>query len=446
MSISLGDIVWKARYNVLLEKLEIVRKKFVVYCFPQKCPPSVQSKFKIFYDLVRNWFYIFALAVSGVALYFHALFEPFKIDNLPQIVDQPLVHSLNNLPSLFFGGIGYSLDNFDYIRFYWRPANWVLNAFFWALGNGSPFPFHAFQISIFIANGILFYLLLSKIISRGFAFVFATLFLISPANMEVADYIAILQDTLYFFFGISALCLVVYKFGSEKVRLVLLYILLFAALLGKETGVLYIPLLLLWTKLFDKNSFKVYLCMCAAVVGTYLVLRFFAAQNVYSQLIYSWSPIGTLGEKIVTVLTSVRFNIEELVLPGGFNFAANAQEHIHINSALIALSEIFAFGGVIMATGVLLKKKNADMFKAFLFFCAWFVAGILFHSQIFSLEAYVARRWLYMSTAGFYGAMGVAVYSLHKPTFRYKTILMTILFVVLVFFVSQHFATIVEVR
>lgn len=395
---------------------------------------------------MRNWFYIFALIVSGIALYFHALFEPFKIDNLPQILDQPLVHSLNNLPSLFFGGMGYSLDNFDYIRFYWRPINWVLNAFFWVLGNGSPFPFHAFQISVFIANGILFYLLLSKIVSRGFAFVFAMLFLVSPVNMEVADYIAMLQDTLYFSFGISALCLVVYKFGSERVRFVFLYILLFATLLGKETGVLFIPLLLLWTKLFDKNLFKVYSYMCVAVIGTYLVLRFFAAQNVYSQLIYSWSPTGSTGEKIVTVLTSVRFNIEELVLPGGFDFAANAQKHINVGSALIALLEILAFGGIIIATGVLLKKKNADMFKAFLFFCAWFVVGILFHSQIFSLEAYVARRWLYMSTAGFYGAMGVAVYSLYKPTFRYKMILMAILFVVLVFFVSQHFATVVEVR
>lgn len=395
---------------------------------------------------MRNWLNIIFLVIVGSALYYHALFEPFKVDNIPQIVNQPLVHSLNHLPELFFGGMGYSKEHFDFLKFYYRPINMVLNAFLWQLGNGSTFPFHAFQIAIFIANGVLYYLLLLKFLGRSFAFASALLFLSSPTNMEVADYIAILQDTLYFFFGISALCLVVYKVSRLKVRFIFLYLLLLSALLSKETGILFILLLLLWAKLFDQKTLKYYLYICLFVIATYLILRFYAAQNVYSVLILSWAPSETLIQKLQVILSATRINLQAIVLPGAFNIQTVSNQNVSLGNALIGIGELITLGGVMAAAGALLKTKHKVRFRVFVFFCTWVLIGVIFHSQVFTLEAFVGLRWLYISVAGFYAAVSVVLFSFYKGTLKQKAFLLTIFFVVLAFFIFQHITVVPTVN
>ena len=67
------------------------------------------------------------------------------------------------------------------------------------------------------------------------------------------------------------------------------------------------------------------------------------------------------------------------------------------------------FFSLLILIGFQLFKKYRREYYPYLFFCLWFFAGLLLHSQIFPLDATVADRWMYFPYVGLLGAIGVGL-------------------------------------
>src|SRR5258708_14907634 len=95
------------------------------------------------------------------------------------------------------------------------------------------FFFHFLQVLLFVTNAVLVFLLLKKFINSHLVFVLSLIFLVHPINQTVAAYIATLQDTLFFFFGMLALLVTIAN--KVKYSQLIVFSLLALSLLSKET-------------------------------------------------------------------------------------------------------------------------------------------------------------------------------------------------------------------
>ena len=112
-------------------------------------------------------------------------------------------------------------------------------AVLYALFKATPFFYHAFQLGLHITNGILLFILFKKFLKERVALVLSLLFLVHPINSEAVVSIANLQEPLFFCFGLSALLLAM-KEAVSPMRAALISFLLLCSLLSKETGILFV--------------------------------------------------------------------------------------------------------------------------------------------------------------------------------------------------------------
>jgi hypothetical protein len=267
-------------------------------------------------------------------------------------------------------------------------------------------PFHFLQLVLYIANSLLLFHFFSKFLGEKIAGLLSFLFLLFPGNVEVASYIANLQDNLFFFFGIGSLCLVQIN-NYKKSKTFFISIFLLCALLSKETGILFLILVPLYSFLFQKKFLKLSILSSILVSIMYLALRGNASQH--STLFLLDTPVQHLNfiERIPVAISIIGFYIQELFLP-------TVKYPLYLSIGRIPLLQIIVYSitdvifiGTFVFVGNLFKK-NKNLYKVFLFFSIWFFMGILFHSQLFfSLDVFVAARWLYLPLAGFLGVVGV---------------------------------------
>lgn len=120
------------------------------------------------------------LAVGSTALLAAApgIGNGFVYDDLPIILENPLVHRLASAPELWTSG-------------YWpagllyRPFAVQLFALEWAIGGGRPIVFHVVSIALAVLTAILFFRLASRVLPPVAALAASVLFAAHPAHVEV---------------------------------------------------------------------------------------------------------------------------------------------------------------------------------------------------------------------------------------------------------------------
>lgn len=388
---------------------------------------------------MKNLRYFFILVTFGSIIYSQALFKPFQIDDLGQIVNSPLVHSLDNIPALFSGGSNFQGEKADLFHFQYRPLMMVFYAILYYLGGGSVFPFHFFQIVIFTANSILVFYFLKKFVRENIAFAAALLFLLSPVNIEVAEYIADLQDVLFVFFGMLALCLVDFKRIKGFLKYALIYISLLAAFLSKETGILFVGIVLLYVQFFKRQMFKQQIYISTAACALYFAMRIYSSQHIYRYLIDHQFHNNSLNERVLVSLTAMRFYIQEMILPGAFELPPFLAKDMTLTQGIISFGVMLALTVTLFAIGFVLKSEKRLNTKAYVFFCAWLAIGVTFHSHIITLDVFLAERWLYFPMLGAYGIIALIVNSYYDGTFRHKALAALVFVIIILFYMGQHF-------
>jgi len=394
--------------------------------------------------------FILILILVGFLVYFNSLFNGFVWDDEEQIVNNPLVHSLSNLPQLFRGSTFNPGGAVSLGGIYYKPLMTVFFSLIYSIFGPRPFFFHLFQIVLHIINSILVFLVLGYLFNlkkkekndESLPFFLSLIFLIHPQNCEAVVYISALQDVVFFFFGMLALFMIIKTNKSQiftaSTNFVSLYglasLFLFLSLLSKETGIVFFVIIFFYLLFFKKREdLPVYLVFSLTVICFYAVLRFGLAGIPIQK--HGLSPITRMDfwQRMISVPQIIFYYLKTFFFPK--NLAINQ----HWVTEKIIWSEFWSpllidslFFLVLIGFFLFLTiKQFNNLTIIFSFFFLWFIFSLGFHLHIFPLDLTVSDRWFYLPGAGVLGMIGAVAPKLKIKNEKLKIIIVITIIILL---------------
>lgn len=349
----------------------------------------------------------------GIVVFGNTVMNHFLWDDLGYIIQNPLVHTID-IGALFGKNIYNTAAQY-------RPLPALYFSIIYALFSNNQFFYHFLQIVLHCVNAILVLTLLRKFIDIKIAFIASLLFLVHPLQVESVSFIGATGNPLFFLFGIHALLLSTVKEISWK-RLVGISCLVFLSLLAKETGILFVIVILSYS-LFYRRKNLLPLAGSFVVTGVvYYLLRYSQVGGSYHQP--SLSPIASLSlfGRLLNAPAVLGTYLRNLVFPDHL-----AVEHLWTIKTLTVSNffiplvvEIGILIGLLLL-GFYLYAKKKKLFPSYIFFFIWLLVGMGMYSQIVPLDYTVADRWMYFPLAGIVGLLGVGVSTIkiNKKYFSY---------------------------
>ena len=383
---------------------------------------------------LKNYFVPFTTAkaasfliIIGIAVFFFGLFNGFVGDDQIQIVRNPAIQSLFNIPSFFSGSTFYTggqqLAGFSY-----KPILDIFYAFCFFLGGGSAFPFHFIQLLLYIADAVILFFVLKKFFNTKLSFFLSLLFLVHPINSESAYYIADMQEVLFFFFG--SISLLIFQNHNSPKAIISASVLLLFSLLSKETGILFLMISLTYIFIYKRKIFLPSLGASIVLLLIYAVLRISAIGIFPNTPLTSNISALTLGERLIDMPAILFFYIKTFIFPQ--NLAISYQwiyREISFSTFFLPLISDLVFLGILSYLGFYVNKKSKDRLKLFLFFGFWFAIGTLLLIQIIPLDQTVSDRWFYFPVVGLLGMLGVFIKTVKMKLDRRLIIAISIILV-----------------
>lgn len=357
------------------------------------------------------------LIIAGFLVYFNSLFNSFVWDDEEQVLNNTLVHSISNLPSFFSSSTFNSGGAGQMGGLYYKPLMTTLFSLLYTVFGPNAFFFHLFQLLLHLANGVMVFLLFKHLFNlypektkQLLPFLLALIFLIHPINTEAVVYISDLQDILFFFFGMLATLLTIKTQSFNFKKIILIASLLLFALLSKETGALFFPLIFLYLFFFQKKLIFPYLVSSFLAVGLYAFLRFAVAGIFFNK--HGLSPITKmpLEERVLSIPKIIYSYLKNFILPQ--NLAIN--QHWAVTSMswdefYFPLIIVLIFFTIISVILFLLWRYQKNTLVPFIFFLSWFILTLGLHLQVFPLDLTFSDRWFYLPIVGLLGMMGIVI-------------------------------------
>jgi hypothetical protein len=120
------------------------------------------------------------VGVLALAASVTSLFNGFALDDVPIIARNEAVHSLSNIGALF----SQTYWPPEYGQSLYRPFTSIAFTLQWVLGGGSPLPFHAVSILLYVAVSVAVYRLATRFVSPVAAVTGASIFAVHPLHVE----------------------------------------------------------------------------------------------------------------------------------------------------------------------------------------------------------------------------------------------------------------------
>lgn len=354
----------------------------------------------------KNRWILFLFLIIGFLVFGRSVTNNFVWDDEELVVNNGQIHQISNWTN-FIRATGFNSYNGTAASgIYFKPLQTLVYSVAWFLDPGNVFYFHVIQILLFVLNAFFIFLIFKHLLDPLCALILSLIFLVHPINSETAIYVADLQDTLYFFWGL--LSLIVYlkliKSSAPRILNILLGVLLLLALLSKESGILFFCALIVAQLTLGFNASKNKSFLLGSVftaVFCYFLLRFsIAGLNLnFGHL----SPISraSLFERLVSFPKVFSYYINNIFYP--FNLEIG-QHWVVSEINLEFLGNLMEFIFIFVLLTYFLVRKFSET-ALFFYLCFW--GGILFHSQIlFPLDLTVATRWFYFPFAFLLGFLG----------------------------------------
>lgn len=342
--------------------------------------------------------------VIGVAVFFSGLNNPFQGDDSYQIVNNPPVHSIKNIGLFFQSSTFYNGEKLTGV--YYRPMMATVDSFIYTLFGPSPVAFHIVQLALYIASAFLLYLVFKHFFRQLLALALALIFLVHPLNSQVVYSIPTMQDALFFFFGISAVWVLIHRSSVRSLWAVAGLLLL--AMLSKEAGFVFVIMALLYVIWFDRKRLRIFACIALAPIIIYLALKVHAVGIFGTQ---HAAPIDevSLADRLLTAPSVALFYLMKFVFPQslatGYYWVDTKFDFWHV---LVPLIIDIAIIGSFTYAGIWLRNKvSKAKFRAYLFFAAWAVLGTILYLQVVPLDMTACETWFYFAMAGLLGMIGV---------------------------------------
>jgi tetratricopeptide (TPR) repeat protein len=396
---------------------------------------SIFSKYK-------TYFYTF-IAIALI-IYFPVFFNGFAWDDFPYIIDNSELHTLNF--QAHFGQNKFSSGLF------YRPIPSFYFATLFSLFNQNPFFYHFIQLALHIINTHLLFVFFLLFFSRRLALFLAFLFIVHPINVESVAFISSSTSELYFLFGISALLLGVGLHPTYK-KIFLIFGLLLLSILTKETGLLFILLVLLYRYLYHLKKIKEFFIIGIGAILLYVLLRIFIGGAVFSSSYFA-IPIRELSlqERLTHIPAIVVYYLKTFLFPQDLYIwqiwvfkEVNFQNFVFPLLICIALFLLLVY--IAFRLSIHDKKyptDNGNKFQKFLFFSSWFVIGMGLILQVVPLNMTVADRWFYFPIVGLLGIIGVGV-QIITPLIRvHKKIYLICAVIIISLFSTRTFVRVLD--
>lgn len=361
---------------------------------------------------------IIIIILVGLIVFSNALFNEFVWDDLTYIIKNPQVHQLN-MPEL----LGRNL--FNSAGFY-RPIPALYFALLYKFFNTTTFFYHGIQLVLHITNSIFVYVLLKTFFRRSLSFFLSLIFLVHPINTESVIYVAASASVLLLFFGMYALLLNV-RAETNIFKIFLIFFLILLSALTKETGLLFIPLLVIFQVLFNKAKYTRHILFAFLTASGYVIMRVATIGTQYVR--QEEIPIMSLGlnERLLNIPQIIFYYLKTLLYPVNLAISQNwtiktmttTSFYIPLLSELVLIICSIFYGSY-------LYKNNKQQFKIYIFFFCWFALGMGMLLQIIPLDMTVADRWFYFPMVGLLGLIGTAIHSISIKNWKIKSIFITI--------------------
>jgi len=169
---------------------------------------------------------VLGLILLATLPYLNSLNGNFVYDDLPQIVDNPYIHSFRYLRQIF-GGTVWTFQGAQGVTNYYRPLMTFAYLICYKLFGLIPFGFHLLNLTLHLAIVLLLYTLTERLFgNRLISLLTASLFAVHPIHTESVAWIAALPDLeLGLFFLLTFLLyLRLDKWGSQSAPPVLAYL------------------------------------------------------------------------------------------------------------------------------------------------------------------------------------------------------------------------------
>jgi len=369
---------------------------------------------------------VLLIIVFGFIIYARALGNGFVWDDVSQIVNNPYVHSVYELPSLFSQAFISDVSVGPVPFTFYKPLIYAVFNLLYSLFGLLSSPYHFFQIALHTLNALLVFALFRKVLSANIAWVLSLLFLVHPINAEAVVYLSALGDPLALTFGLSAI-LSIDRGGHRFGGFMLTGVLLLGSFLSKETGAIFLVLTLFWAIAFRPKEFPKTALGALLSSGVYMFLRYQAIQRTGD------SALMLLASMVHRPLTLRLLSVPKIILwyVRGFVFPkdlAISQRWI-VASATYAdfwlpLIAVVCLGIVVFIVTLYFMRHQKTLVRTYFFFLSWFLIGLGVHLQIVPLDMTVADRWFYIPIVGLLGMIGTVIVVLHvhtKPGFWRKT-------------------------
>jgi len=380
----------------------------------------------------KNKTLITALILMGFLVYGYSLSNSFIWDDEEQIVNNALVHSLGNLPSFFSGSTFNTGGNQSLGGIYYKPLMTSAYALLYTTFGPRAFFFHLLQLLLHIASAIGLFWLFKHLLTlpdskspgplgTWLAWGLALVWLVHPLNAETVIYIAGLQDVLFLFFGLLALIAIIKPHKNTAARILWPASWLLLSLLSKETGLVFIFIILAYLLLFNRERLKPYLVSAMAAVGVYSLLRF-ALAGIYLQP-PSLNLIARLPllERLLNIPLIIIFYLQNFLWPNNLSIDQNwAITAPGWNTFWLPLLVIIVVLTLIAWGGIYLKKRSYPDWRLYIFFFAWLALGLGLHLQILPLDGTATSRWFYLPMVGALGLIGLVLKQLQPINQKLK--------------------------
>lgn len=325
--------------------------------------------------------------------------NPFVMDDVLQVQENHHIHSLENIPSFFssstMGGSGAR----EMSGIYYKPLMTTYYALMWNLGNGegeaNAWLFRAPMFALQATNAFLIFLISLEFLQAPWAFTIGMLYQLHPVNGEMILYIADVQDVLYMFFGLLSLVAIVrFRDRSSYTLAAATFLALTGSVLSKETGVLFIPISLLWAWTVNRKALKPLLFSSITVALGYCAIRSAIG------LVHTRSPslllhqISMLDRLAMVPLVMAHY-IEILLIPIRISLGTDfVLEQLTFTNFVLPLiiTLLFLYVLVFWARP---KGIKAGLQKQFDFFLGVLFLWFCLHGQaLVPLDAVYTDRWL----------------------------------------------------
>jgi hypothetical protein len=357
------------------------------------------------------------IIILVLMVYLPVFANGFVWDDEEQIVANSTIKNISNIPTLFLSSTFNSGGAVSMGGLYYKPLMPLSFTLLYSLFGNSPWGYHLFQLVLHVATCFVLYKLLRSLLeneslgqptktqnaatNNTIALAITAIFAIHPGNVESIVYMSSLQEILYSFFGLSSFLLLIRSLRNQIINyklITLSLVLLFFALLGKESGIAYFPIIFFYLLLFNKKVLPIWSLGSFLVIVFYLVLRLGIANVGFSSK--TLSPISQ--QPFLIRLTTLPFEIMSYLRITYFPkdlFIAQHQVVDSIKDPRFLVGILITGLFLIAVFGIISKTKS----KLLLFFFLWFSASISIALNIFPLDMTIAERWLYTPIIGLIG-------------------------------------------